>query len=374
VARAAHTIHPYSCRFIPAVPARLIATLSQPGDLVFDPFCGCGTTTLEAVVAGRRAAGTDANPIGLLASRVKTGPYDHAIEDALISVRQAVARQHDALLNDYSSLTLLGNHVPAPPKISHWFSDQAILELSNLRAVVEAQPSGPARDILRLSFSRTIRPASHQAAENRHVAEPPPVPHAPGHVTGLWLKSLDYIVERLRIAAGKFDPGAAQHCRADTQDLSHTAPESFSAGGAGSVDLIITSPPYGNVTDYYRDHRLRLFWLGHDPKSLRQLEFAGSAPRPKQSAAFEAYRDGLGRVMAQLHRVLRPGGHAALVMGDVLYNQIEHCGRTLIHDAARPVGFEPIGDLRHTLHPTRRSFPVAGRRATEEFIVILRKP
>ena len=68
-----HDIHPYPAKFIPQIPATLIATLSAPGDCVLDPFGGSGTTALEALRLGRRALSVDANPICEIIGRVKTG-------------------------------------------------------------------------------------------------------------------------------------------------------------------------------------------------------------------------------------------------------------------------------------------------------------
>ena len=47
-----HDLHPYPAKFIPQIPAHLIARLSVPGDTVFDPFGGSATTAVEAVRLG----------------------------------------------------------------------------------------------------------------------------------------------------------------------------------------------------------------------------------------------------------------------------------------------------------------------------------
>lgn len=52
-----HSLHPYPARMIPQIPARAIELWSKKGDRVLDPFAGCGTTLLEAVIRGRNAVG-----------------------------------------------------------------------------------------------------------------------------------------------------------------------------------------------------------------------------------------------------------------------------------------------------------------------------
>ncbi|MDO8680283.1 MAG: DNA methyltransferase [Acidobacteriota bacterium] len=63
--RAAHSMHEISYRacFKPQLPRFFIERLTHPGDRVYDPFMGRGTTVLEAALLGRRAAGCDVNPL-----------------------------------------------------------------------------------------------------------------------------------------------------------------------------------------------------------------------------------------------------------------------------------------------------------------------
>ncbi|KAA4287867.1 site-specific DNA-methyltransferase, partial [Bacteroides ovatus] len=68
-------IHPYPARFIPDIPRELISALGcAKGSVVLDPFCGSGTTLVEAQRAGFDAVGIDLNPIACLISSVKTQP------------------------------------------------------------------------------------------------------------------------------------------------------------------------------------------------------------------------------------------------------------------------------------------------------------
>ena len=71
-----HNIYPYHAKFNKIIPSHLIKKFSKMGDIVLDPFCGCGTTLLEAVKNNRNAIGIDLSPIGILCSKVKTSYYD----------------------------------------------------------------------------------------------------------------------------------------------------------------------------------------------------------------------------------------------------------------------------------------------------------
>src|SRR5205807_2469314 len=66
-----HDIHPYPAKFIPQIPRNLIARLSMPGETVWDPFGGSGTTALESVLLGRQAVSSDVNPLSEVIGRGK---------------------------------------------------------------------------------------------------------------------------------------------------------------------------------------------------------------------------------------------------------------------------------------------------------------
>lgn len=67
-----HGIHPYPAKFIPELPREIISKCTKERNIVLDPFCGSGTTLLEACIAGRKSIGIDSNPIATLISRAKT--------------------------------------------------------------------------------------------------------------------------------------------------------------------------------------------------------------------------------------------------------------------------------------------------------------
>jgi DNA modification methylase len=71
-----HCYHSYPARFIPQIPQTIIENFTCKGDVVLDPFCGCGTALVESVLRGRRAVGVDINPIACLITKVKTTPLE----------------------------------------------------------------------------------------------------------------------------------------------------------------------------------------------------------------------------------------------------------------------------------------------------------
>ena len=67
-----HKFHPYPARFIPQIPYTFIKLFTKPQEWVLDPFCGGGTTNVEAFLNNRHSIGNDLNPLATLITRVKT--------------------------------------------------------------------------------------------------------------------------------------------------------------------------------------------------------------------------------------------------------------------------------------------------------------
>ena len=87
--RQAHSIHEVSYRacFKAQLPGFFISRLTKPGDVVFDPFMGRGTTPVQAALMQRQAFGNDVNPLSVLLSRPRLRPISlHAVREALQTV------------------------------------------------------------------------------------------------------------------------------------------------------------------------------------------------------------------------------------------------------------------------------------------------
>ena len=74
VTGAPHDFYRYPARFSPVFAREAVKTFTEPGDFVLDPFCGGGTTLVEALSLGRRAAGMDVSSLAVFLARTKTTP------------------------------------------------------------------------------------------------------------------------------------------------------------------------------------------------------------------------------------------------------------------------------------------------------------
>jgi DNA modification methylase len=141
---------------------------------------------------------------------------------------------------------------------------------------------------------------------------------------------------------------------------------------SSSVDLIVSSPPYAGTYDYSAQHDTRFTWLGLQQRRFEEAQLGGRdrslGVNPKEWA------EGRRRWLAEMGRVLRPGGHAALVVGDgVVGERHEDAAEAVAADApkaklealARASQERPLRDsrLREMLGNQRRY----------EHVVLLRK-
>jgi len=112
-----HAIHPYPAKFIPEIPRHLIE-LFHPSDssVVLDPFCGSGTTLVEAMNMGLDTWGIDINPLACLIARVKTTPVP-------VSLVAGTARRIITMAREQMSKNTV--NVPHIPRLDHWFKPSA---------------------------------------------------------------------------------------------------------------------------------------------------------------------------------------------------------------------------------------------------------
>jgi len=88
-----HTFHSYPARFIPQIPLTFIKLFTTEKETVLDPFCGCGTTLVEAFLNNRNSIGNDFNPLAALISKVKTTLIDES-EFRYLNKKLAVMKRY----------------------------------------------------------------------------------------------------------------------------------------------------------------------------------------------------------------------------------------------------------------------------------------
>lgn len=349
-----HGIHPYPARFIPQIPRRLIQLLTPSSHcVVFDPFCGSGTTLVEAQAAGHTSIGVDLNPIATLIARAKTRRPEHSAQE--LAARVVLEARRRQVPN------------PSIPRVDHWFSRDVQQALAGVAHAISDLDDADARDDLRVALSRIIVRVSFQDGDTRYAAVHKEV--SAKLVFDLFERAALEIDKARAIHFNTLFGGPLASVRVLTSDILSVQPEAI-----GDVDLVVTSPPYPNAYEYWLYHKYRMYWLGYDPIAVREAEI-GARPhffKKNHHTAFDFQRQ-MSAVFALLSQVVRPQGHACFVVGSSRIHGKIVDNLKLLVSAASTCGFRLLAVVQRRVPATRKGFNPANSRATGESIAVFGK-
>lgn len=343
--RATHYLHPYPAKLLPQIAHFFIAAqaISKPGDVILDPFGGTGTVALEATLAGRRAYFADANPLARLIAAAKTTPIDPVI----------LARTRDMLLDGLKRPFNAACEQPSVVNLKYWFKPRVIASLLQLRQQILDRTAGAEQRFFLVVFSSVCQKASctdprlsvpvfkkkRRALRHSDIVE-------------MFRLQSTVSIERMKSFSDLAPNGSAICVGEDARNIKEPGC-STTALHDRSVHMIITSPPYVGAQKYIRASSLSLGWLGlatakglktlenknigreHLPISISQdLPSTGltdadrrirdvAAVNSRRAAIAAVYLIEMSEALREMHRVLVPGGHLVLVVGN---NTV--CGRT----------------------------------------------
>lgn len=348
---ATHAVHPYPAKFIPQIPRALIGAL-HPGDdsTILDPFCGSGTTLVEAGISDVPSVGIDLNPLACLISKVKVTPLNCSLEDAAkAAVRRAPAEAA----------------VPAIPKVDHWFSSQAQKALAGLVTSIDQEARPDIRDALRVAFSSIVVRVSRQESDTRYAAIDKSVKRQ--DVDKYFLRAAKTVGEAV---SATWKDVARPRVRVINKNVLHATPDDVGA----RVSLVVTSPPYPNAYEYWLYHKYRMYWLGMDPLYVRENEI-GARPHffKKNPATADDFRLQMSAVFQLLRKVMVDGGYACFQVGNSKIHGRVIDNAELLRLAAAPFGFANIETLSREIPLTRKAFNPSHARIREERILVFRR-
>ena len=317
---------------------------------VFDPFCGCGTTLIEAKKRGGSAVGTDVNPLAVFVAKAKTRNYipkdRHAFE---IWVCRAAERRG-------------AWPVPAMRLLPKLFQPDALNELLKLRAGLEACEDKKIRDLLLLCWLSILESCSNVFKEGNGLKyrnkkrQPGKYDTVPDEV---WIPRYfgpsirAFVRERWFEQCLSVSTDLEQLLRVGQSEVEIFEMSCLDATLSDAVktcDASVFSPPYANRFDYFEAFKIEL-WMGNfvsSPEDMRALRarsmrnnltvqarevkeredlegFLGlmddtaSSVRMGIRETLRGYFEDMALLANNLRAVLEPGGRMLCVVGNSAY-------------------------------------------------------
>ena len=323
--RQSHSLHEVSYRacFKAQLPEFFISRLTDPGDTVYDPFMGRGTTLLQAAIMDRAAIGNDINPLSAMLVRPRLNRIDiPELQRALSSIDfECAAAEPEELLAFYhpttlSALNSLRSWVAASGtdqstetrRVADWIRMVAISRLSGHSDGFFSGRSMPPNQAVSVASQIKINERLNSSPERKDVPR-------------LILKKS---MSLLRDGPVNHQVEHKFLCR-DAWDTPEVAD--------ASIDLVVTSPPFLDIVDYATDNWLRCWFAGIDTAEVKISKHRTT----------DAWTNMVRNVLVELSRVLKPGGHVAFEVGEVRKNTV--LLERLVWQAAAQLPFDRLGVL-----------------------------
>jgi len=361
-----HGYHRYPAKFIPQIVQKLIYDYTSPGDTVVDPFGGCGTTLVEAKLAGRKSYGFDINPIAKLITQAKITPIRP----------KTLNKSLDKFLNIYELISLKSPTININ-RITYWFDEAATAELNRIYVAIKKLKDYKVRRLYLCVFSHILKNCSRWLMKStKPQIDPNKVIPAPLNV---FLHHLRSIINR----NNQFYSILRQNKTIDVRTKMRIADSTKKLPiPPNSVDLIVTSPPYVTSYEYADLHQLSLLWFANDQKYFKKWgrhtkdfngfrkKFIGTSIRKAKrkellnsmlgekmitkllsvdvsvARSVEHYFSDMNKSFNEMFRILKPGSKVCIIIGNTTLRNIEVTNAEVATEQMQNIGFYPVNFIK----------------------------
>lgn len=397
-----HGYHDYPARMIPQVAGKLLDMFAAvDASLLFDPYCGTGTSLVEGLIRGLNVIGTDLNPLARLIAQAKTSTPD------LQEVDHHITKFNRFVLKTKSRTLAESPEIQGISRLEFWFKPSVIESLRRLKQFVDDIDDEEARIFFQVAFSETVRESSNTRNEEfklyRYDAQR--LEKFNPDVFEIMVSKL----KRNRAGLQKFLAIMNNFRKppiANVYDFNTVMNVPHDKVAPDSVDIVITSPPYGDshtTVAYGQYSRLSAAWLGlAEPDKIDNTLMGGKTYRripdfqcdllsqalnairhTDEKRAFEvaAFYIDLRESVSHVAQVIKPGGYACYVVGNRKVKGVVLPTDLAIRSFFESCEFEFI-DTFHREIPNKRmplrNSPTNARgivatTMTQEYIVVLRR-
>lgn len=355
-----HSLHPYPAKFPPQLPNSILSKFGKNGQTVLDPFCGSGTTLVEARLLGYNAIGVDVNGLSSLLSKVKATPLTG-------KEIKNISCFFDNITNVDAQWTVTRPKIEVKQidGLEHWFQYNVAEELTYLLNQINDLESENEKDFLKIVVSSIIVKVSNQESDTRFAAKEKGIPN--NYTFQQFLsRGRDYLVRIAEFSKKVPKHGYLKLLNADSRNLNMIENE--------SIDIIITSPPYANTYDYYLYHKFRKRWLDIDVKFAQNNEIGSRREYSSLKKPAEQWSIDLKLCFSEMFRLIKKDGLAFIVIGDsVIKKQLIKIDEVICNFMPE-IGFKVCKVISSNLSNHSRMFnPTFTQKDKKEHLIILKK-
>lgn len=260
-----HAIHSYPAMMMPRIARNVIQEYATSESIVLDPYMGSGTTLLEGMVENvGKVIGFDLNPLAVLISTAKTTKFN----------LEKIKKEIDNL--DYHLSVLSNYEHPSFTILESWFKQENIDELARLKAVINNIEDSDVRLFFSVVFSETVRHVSftrNGEFKLYKIPESKRDSHNPDAIA-IFSQKLQSVYTTVK---DFYENTTFLNSQTDVSIMNAAITDSDVK--PNSIDLVVTSPPYGDsntTVAYGQFSRLANEWLDFpEPISLDRRLMGG---------------------------------------------------------------------------------------------------
>lgn len=252
-----HCMHNYPAMMIPQIARELLSIYGDNAKILFDPYCGTGTSLVEANLKGINAFGSDLNPLAVLIAKVKTKKLD------LKLLKITINKFNDYIFQiQYAPQKNIPKQIPDFANINFWFQEDVIKKLGIINHFIFNINNNNIKDFFKVVFSETVRESSltrnsefklYRMNETKRLIFNPDVYKI---MQKKLIRNLEGYIQFYNNINKAIISEIYQY------DSTKSIPNKLKNN---KVDIIITSPPYGDsrtTVAYGQFSRLANQWLG----------------------------------------------------------------------------------------------------------------
>lgn len=368
-------IHPFPARMAPGIALDALSEATKPLKIL-DPMMGSGTVLAVARSKGHRAVGVDLDPLAVLLAGVWTRTVDaEKVNNKAVEVLSRAKATSKSMTS--GDAYPVGSDEETRKFIRYWFDDYARSQLAALSKSIRRVHDDATRDALWCGFSRLIITKSAGASLAMDLSHSRPhkaFSSAPVKPFNRFVSAVETVVANCPQQGSQPLGPSAVVKRGDARDLSI---------GGGSIDLVLTSPPYLNAIDYMRCSKFSLVWMGYTISEIREIrgESVGAEASSQQAldapwvkvlikqlglkpelsnrnhALLARYVWDMGSALAEVSRVLKSGGRAVYVVGDSTVRGTFISNSSIVEAVASEQGLKLHSRQSRELPANRRYMP-----------------